>query len=528
MKLKNVLLTGLSFVLVATVAIGGTLAYLTSTDDDVNVMTLGNVSIAQHEYQRVQNADGTFATATIDNQTSYVLEKFTQAKPLLPIVGDPSKSGEAYAGWDSTIVRMTQVDSYGSMNVFAGKNAQDKFVTVENTGKSDAYVRTLVAIECGTGDANLIGISTRCVNADNAATSTDPWISNYIGKITVDTNTYTLYEFTYRGASDVNRHVNGVLPAGDTSYPNLAQVYLKSETTNEDCEAIDGNNNGTFDILVLSQAVQVAGFDNAETALDTAFGDITTTNHPWSENAPAIPTVVSTADELTTALANGGEVILTKDIDADADTTITIPAGVTTTLNLNGKSLDFVTDDADKNDDGRITSADNEVAIDVRGTLNVKNGTITTKHTAENFGWNACTEVFYVAFNGTLNIENATIENLGGSDMAFAIDLVNATNVTLNISNSTIKSSYIPVRVFNNGSGMNNVTIKDSTLDGVSRAFWVHIYSNTDNGGRGVKDATLNLDIFGNGNTFNASNPNRIIEFGFEDEINFDANGNQL
>ena len=75
---------------------------------------------------------------------------------------------------------------------------------------------------------------------------------------------------------------------------------------------------------------------------------------------------------------------------------------------------------------------------------------------------------------------------------------------------------------------MNNVTIKDSTLDGVSRAFWVHIYSNTDNGGRGVKDATLNLDIFGNGNTFNASNPNRIIEFGFEDEINFDANGNQL
>lgn len=527
MKLKNVLLTGLSFALVVAVAIGGTWAYLTSSDDDVNVMTLGNVSIKQHEYERVINADGTYKTDTIDNQTSYVLKEFTQAKPLLPIVGDPSKSGSAYAGWDSTIVRMTQVDSYGHMQVFAGKNAQDKFVTVENTGKSDAYVRTLVAIECGTGNANLIGTSTRCVKADEASTSTAPWVSNYIGKIAVDTNTYLLYEYIYRGASDVNRHVNGVLPAGDTSYPNLAQVYLKSETTNEDCEALDGNNNGTLDILVLSQAVQTEGFSDAETALDIAFGDITTTNHPWVDGVD-VPTVVSTADELATALVNGGEIILAKDIDADADTTITIPAGVTTTLNLNGKSLEFVTDDADKNDDGRITSADNEVAIDVRGTLNVKNGTITTKHTAENFGWNGCTEVFYVAFNGTLNIENTTIENLGGSDMAYAIDLVNATNVTLNITNSTIKSTYIPVRIFNNGSGMNNVTIKGSTLDGVSRAFWVHIYSNTDNGGRGVKDATLNLDIFGNGNTFNASNPDRIIEFGFDDEINFDANGNQL
>lgn len=518
MKLKNVLLTGLSFVLVTAVAIGGTLAYLTSEDSDVNVMTLGNVTIEQHEYQRVVNADGTYATETIDNQTSYVLEKFVQAKPLLPIVGDPSQSGSsaAYAGYDTIPVRMSQVGSYGGMDVFAGKNAQDKFVTLENTGKTDAYVRTLVAIEIGNGNSSLIGTSYH-----------KTWTKNSVGTIVIDGNNYALTEYVYAGANGV-RHEDGILPAGDTSYPNLSQVYIKHSATNEDCEALDGNGNGTLDILVLSQSVQAKGFADAQTALDTAFGDITTTNHPWSVNAPAIPTVVSTADELTTALANGGEVILTKDIDADADTTITIPAGVSTTLNLNGKTLDFVTDNADKNNDGRVTSADNEVAIDVRGTLNVKNGTITTKHTAENFAWNACTEVFYVAFNGTLNIENATIENLGGSDMAFAIDLVNATNVTLNISNSTIKSSYIPVRVFNNGSGMNNVTIKDSTLDGVSRAFWVHIYSNTDNGGRGVKDATLNLDIFGNSNTFNASNPNRIIEFGFEDEINFDANGNQL
>ncbi len=340
MKLKNVLLTGLSFVLAATVAIGGTFAYLTSTDDDVNVMTLGNVSIAQHEYERATNTDGSYETKEIDGVTSYVLKDFTQGKPLLPIVGDPNEPGNspAYAGFDNTIVRMTQVDSYGSMQVFAGKNAQDKFVTVENTGKSDAYVRTLVAIECGTGNPALIGTGDRCVAADQAASSTMPWIEYQIGKIVIDNNTYLLCEYVYRGASDVNRHINGILPAGDTTYPSLCQVYLKHNATNEDMVAIDGNGNGTLDILVFSQAVQAAGFANAETALDTAFGDITTTNHPWTDGV-SIPTVVGTADELVAALENGEDVVLTDDVKID-------PAGMsnaygTTGINVkNGQTID--------------------------------------------------------------------------------------------------------------------------------------------------------------------------------------------
>ena len=327
MKMKKALLYGLSFVLVAAVAIGGTLAYLTSTDEDVNVMTLGNVSIAQHEYQRVVNADGTYATATIDNQTSYVLEKFAQAKPLLPIVGDPSASGDAYAGWDDTSVRMSQVGSYSGMDVFAGKNAQDKFVTVENTGKTDTYVRTLVAIEIGNGDASLIGTSYH-----------QTWTKNSIGTIVIDGNNYALTEYVYAGANGV-RHENGILPAGDTTYPNLSQVYIKHTATNEDCEALDGNDNGTLDILVLSQAVQVAGFDNAATALDTAFGDITTSNHPWIDGAN-IPLAVSTTDELIEALENNKDVVLTDSITvakADAGSNAYGSTGINI---LNGQTFD--------------------------------------------------------------------------------------------------------------------------------------------------------------------------------------------
>lgn len=48
-KLKRTFLTALALVSVAALSIAGTLAYLTDTDDAVNVMTLGNVTIEQNE-----------------------------------------------------------------------------------------------------------------------------------------------------------------------------------------------------------------------------------------------------------------------------------------------------------------------------------------------------------------------------------------------------------------------------------------------------------------------------------------------
>jgi len=338
MKIKSILLTGLSFVLVAALAIGGTLAYLTSQDFDKNVMTLGNVKIEQHEYQRV-GEDGNYQTKEIDGVYSYVLEDFEQDKPLYPIVGDPSLSGDGYAGWDETVVRMTQVDSYGGMQVFAGKNAQDKFVTVENTGKSDAYVRTLVAIEVGSADPSLIGTSYH-----------QTWTKTAVGTVEIDGNNYYVIEYVYSGAAGV-RHENGVLPAGDTTYPNLSQVYLKSAATNEDCKALDGNGNGTLDILVLSQAVQAAGFADAETALNTAFGQATASNlKGWfSENA------VSTVAELQAALddaVDGDTIVLADDIEGNVtvtqkpDVKITIDGNdhnFVGVITVDGKSATYIT-----------------------------------------------------------------------------------------------------------------------------------------------------------------------------------------
>lgn len=316
MKLKNILLSGLSLVLVAALAIGGTVAYLQDDDSDVNVMTLGNVKIEQHEYERKVDADGNYTTATIDGVTSYELKDFTQGKPLLPATeidanGNPYNFGAG--NWDNTVVRMTQVGSYGGMQVFTSKNAQDKFVVVENTGKTDAYIRTIVAIEIGDASASLIGSSYH-----------QTWTENEVGTIVVDGNKYFVFEYVYNGANGT-RHDNGILPAGATSYPNLSQVYITAAATNEDMVKLDGNGNGTLDILVVSQAVQAAGFENAQTALDTAFGKSADKAAEWFggmgnvqfADAPSEKAQVTGEDaaQVLAALTEGKDLIVDKEMD---------------------------------------------------------------------------------------------------------------------------------------------------------------------------------------------------------------------
>ena len=311
-KLKKVLLMCTAYVLVATLAIGSTIAYLQDDDSDVNVMTLGNASIRQHEFERAVNADGTYQTIATKRGTGYKLVEFTQKKPLFPAAGN-------ITGWDSTRVFFDQIGKgheLGAMDVLAGiNNVQDKFVFVENTGKTDVYVRTLIAYEIGSM-TNAYTDGYIMVNKNLA------WKTNEIGEITVDGNNYYLIEYVYDGnfynedgtiavESGNARHPDGVLHPGDWTYCSLAQVYLAGKTTNENLEAIDGNNNGTYDIIVLSQAVQAAGFGNAEEALDVGFGDCTIDNFPYDDTV-----IIYTDDQakFIKAHEDGKRIIISTDI----------------------------------------------------------------------------------------------------------------------------------------------------------------------------------------------------------------------
>lgn len=479
-KMKKYLLTGLSFVLVAALSIGGTFAYLTSEDSDINVMTLGNVSIEQHEYQRVQNTDGTYPTKEIDGKTSYILEDFEQGKALLPSAINTT----TWEGWDwdnTATVRMTQVGSFGGMDVFkAASNAQDKFVTVENTGKTDAYVRTLVAIECGSASPALIGTSYHST-----------WTSNEIGIVEIDGNKYYVKEYVYAGAqlSDGSwRHENGVLPAGDTSYPNLSQVYIKSEATNEDCEALDGNGNGTLDILVLSQAVQADGFADATTALDTAFDDITTTNHPWIDGVVIPHGFQVSNDEEFTAAIEAGET----EIWLNPGTYHAPNAAKGKTLTINGTEdaiLEIVP--------AGQGEANGQLDYSFDGSKVTFNG-ITIKTNSQLYAG-------YARLSGTYNdcvIQNTY--NLGTGNSAFYDCEINITNEYLRVGGAssavfercTFNTDGRAILVFQDGTSVaQTVTVKDCTFNATAAAnTWngIHVAAVSIDGSNGTY--TVNLE----------------------------------
>ena len=303
-RMKKVLLMCTAYVLVAALAIGGTVAYLQDDDSDVNVMTLGNVSIEQIEQE--WNADET------------ALQDFTQAKPLYPYVGN--------LGWENT------TDNDGAYRRFTMNNVVDKYVSVKNTGKSDAYVRTIIALEMGDFSyddlGNIIGVSINKYNGSEFQfIGAWDWTDDFEAEI--DGKNYNIMVAVHKDA----------IEPGETTIPSLLQVYMNKDATNEDCEKIDGNGNNAYDILVFSQAVQAAGFADAETALDAAFGDITTNNHPWAGGVK-IPAVVEDAKDLDAALNAGDDVILNANLSfSSSDTTANSGYGATG-VSVKGSTLD--------------------------------------------------------------------------------------------------------------------------------------------------------------------------------------------
>ena len=115
---KKIVSLALAVCLIAIAAVG-TLAYFTDKDTETNTFTAGGVKIDLIEQQ--VNKEGTD------------LEAFKQNQVLMPIVG--SAQGEK--------------DALGQP---VAKNYVDKIVTVENTGKSGAYVRAYFAIPSALDD----------------------------------------------------------------------------------------------------------------------------------------------------------------------------------------------------------------------------------------------------------------------------------------------------------------------------------------------------------------------------------------
>ena len=245
MTKRKILMLAMSICMVAILAVGGTLAYFTDTDDATNVFTMGVVEID-------------------------LIEDFVQESELFP-----------------------------------GQDV-NKDVYVKNTGSNSAYVRVHIAIpaELDDGDPSFVATNNFLhfnFTKDSVQAGRWSWLPEYtegVGYLgngegnwnyyetTIDEVEYAVYVVTYRT----------VLGAGETTpWQALDKVYLDKSvdakysddrtqiiyTDDKDNVAVldvvlDKNGEPTgkvnFDIKVIAEATQDNTFANAYDALNTAFG----------------------------------------------------------------------------------------------------------------------------------------------------------------------------------------------------------------------------------------------------------------
>ena len=250
---KKITALCLCVALLAIAVVGASLAYFTDTKSATNTFTVGNVKIDLIEQEKTKEG----------------LKDFTQDKTLVP-----GKSNDG--------------------------NAVSKIVTVENTGKNDAWVwvelripKYLVSKEYPTNESKnaLHWNSYGCFNVEyNAGNywnlATTDGIVDASHKVTnpnmVAVEDGLWYDYQYVGTETIGETEYVVirttmqkpLPSGKISLPCLAQVYMDWRVvTNEDGTQFilpAGNTISTdasWKIIVNAYAIQGDGFDTVDEAI---------------------------------------------------------------------------------------------------------------------------------------------------------------------------------------------------------------------------------------------------------------------
>ena len=234
---KKILSLCLVVALAATAVIGGTLAYFSDTDAQKNTFTTGNVAIDLWE---------DFG----DNGEQGIEE-------LIPATGSAQN---------------------GTL-----KNGIEKEVYVTNDGSEDAYVRVHIAIPSILDDGDPSFNAGKNVLHFNYAPETvgdGKW--NWSNSVDGTTGSNWNYYTTTIGDKSYNVYVvtyETKLVKDASTVDAMSQVYLDSKVTNEDISQIKEALGNDWYIYVAAEGTQAEGFEDAYTALNTAFGNPTDANY---------------------------------------------------------------------------------------------------------------------------------------------------------------------------------------------------------------------------------------------------------
>lgn len=323
---KKILALALAAILLVGGIVGGAFAYLTDESEIAeNVFVLGDIDITMHELMRDKN-DPNKLVAFEQNQlllpgyTNMQWQPYYWGQAELDFDGawtqgtaaDPDSGDLPYTCWND----LFNTDTYGVM---------DKFVFVENTGKTDAYFRTVIAVE------DPVGLTPGVIHYNISSFTGYDWNQNTDVVDTGVSDIEVIEGVVIEGVRYkliVANYVN-VLEPGEVARPSFLQVGLGAEATNLDMELLGEE----LTVLVATQAVQVYGFeDNALAALAAAFGKVTVENHPFNPvwdgtadtswyNDTDTEFVLNTAEEFAglAKLVNEGNNFVGKTVSLGAD-----------------------------------------------------------------------------------------------------------------------------------------------------------------------------------------------------------------
>ena len=269
--MKRIIAMAVCLALVATMAISGSVAYLTDQEMDENVFQVGSVDVIQHEQQRGETG----------------LEPFVDpANRIHPMVETQDK------GETSQYVSQTldSGDTVSLRNPAYYSNYVDKIVTVENAGASEAYVRNIVAVPTGNADVEWLELD--WFDMENETSSTDWQRTEIEEDVLIDGVFYDLYVFKYIANNNKLPYAD---EGDDITLPTLLGFGLSKHVNYDESvptyfyqepggERVDVSfDPDALKILVATQAVQVAGFADFNHAFSETFGEISADNHPWKE-----------------------------------------------------------------------------------------------------------------------------------------------------------------------------------------------------------------------------------------------------